>query len=304
MSHLHQDKQLAVFGNFSGYLEETVCPICPTPPVPKLVFRKSEGLGIWFCPSCGVYYASPRFDEPSLLTIYENEAFSDMSVYNNWSYEAWQQSRNRGWFGSNLKTQLVKRYLNDGDAILDVGCGTGEFVVVARKNNLNAEGIDNSKMLITVGQQILGIPVHQVDIKDYRPSHKFKGIVIWDVLEHLYDPVEMLMLCANLLEPRGFLFAQVPNLRGISNTLKSFACRSGLSKNNYGHFGFPYHLYFFDKRSLAKLVSAAGFKALHFESWSHLLKDGGSGFLTDIIISVTNKYCLSDYIIIVAQKKS
>lgn len=303
MTYLNQNKQLAVFGNFSGSLEETACPICPSPPVPKRIFRKSEGIDILLCPSCGVYYASPRFDESSLLTIYENEAFSDMSVYDNWSYDDWRQSGTRGWFGTNLKTQLVKRYLHEGDAILDVGCGTGEFVVVARRNNFNAEGIDNSKMLIDVGQKILKIPVHQVDIKDYRPSHKFKGVVIWDVLEHLYDPVEMLKMCANLLEPSGFLFAQVPNLRGISNRLKSFACRTGLSKNDYGHFGFPYHLYFFDKRSLTKLVNVAGFEAIHFESWSHLLKDGKHGFLTDIIISATKKYCLSDYIIVVAQKK-
>jgi len=300
----NQDKQLAVFGNFSGYLEETACPICPSPPDPKLIFKKREGIGIWLCPRCGVYYASPRFNESSLLTIYENEAFSDMSVYPNWSYDAWQESGTRGWFVSNLKTQLVKRYLHDGDAVLDVGCGTGEFVLVARKNNLEAEGIDNSKMLTDVGQNILKVPVHKVDIRDFRPNRKFKGIVIWDVLEHLYDPVETLEMCANLLEPKGFLFAQVPNYRGISNKLKSLACRSGLSKNDYGHFGFPYHLYFFDKQSLANLVIAADFKPLHFESWSHLLKDGKRGFLRDIVIAATKKYCLSDYIIVVAQRKS
>ena len=302
MIHPRQEKRLGVFGNFSGYLEETACPICPSPPAPKLIFSKSEGVNIWCCPGCGVNYASPRFDSPSLLAIYENEAFSDMSLYNGWSYEAWKQSRTRGWFASNLKTQLVKRYLSDGAAVLDVGCSTGEFVAVARRNNLKAEGIDNSKMLVDIGQRILEVPVYQVDIKDYRPSHKFKGVVIWDVLEHLYDPVDMLRMCASLLEPNGLLFAQVPNLRGISNRLKSFACRSGLSKNDYGHFGFPYHLYFFDKRSLGKLASASGFIALQLESWSHLLKDGKRGLMTDVVIAATKKYCQSDYIIIVAQK--
>ncbi|MCK7525284.1 MAG: class I SAM-dependent methyltransferase [Ignavibacteriales bacterium] len=247
MSIEKQNKQPSVFGNFSGYLEETSCPICTSPiPAPRLIFRKSEGIGIWLCPGCEIYYASPRFDEPSLLGIYENEKFSNISVYTDWSYESWQLSSTGGWFGSNLKTQLVKRYLSDGDAVLDVGCGTGEFVAVAKKNNLNAQGIDNSKMLTDVGKNILKVPVHQVDIKDFRPAQKFKGIIIWDVLEHLYDPVEMLEMCANLLEPKGFLFAQVPNSRGISNRLKSFACRTGLSKNDFGHFGFPYHLYFFN----------------------------------------------------------
>jgi len=304
MTPKNHEKPFKVFGNFSGFLEETACPICPSPPNPKLVFKKSEGINILLCPQCGVIYASPRFDEPSLLGIYEKEAFSDMSLYNDWSYDAWQQSKTRGWFGSNLKVQLVKRYLQDGQAVLDVSCGTGEFIAVARRNQLEAEGIDNSKMLTDVAKNILNVPVHQVDVKDFRPSRRFHGIIIWDVLEHLYDPVQMLKDCATLLEPKGFLFAQVPNRHGISNRLKSFACRTGLSKNDYGHFGFPYHLYFFDKQSLTHLVRAAGFNAIHFESWSHLLKDGKSGFLTDMVISFVKKYCISDYIIIVAQKHS
>ncbi|HEV8538221.1 MAG TPA: methyltransferase domain-containing protein, partial [Bacteroidota bacterium] len=298
MNDRNHEKQLAVFGNFSGFLEETRCPTCQAPPAPKLIFRKSEGIGIWECPGCGVYYASPRFDEPSLLGIYENEAFSDMSFYDTWTYETWQQSDARGWFVSNLKTQLVKRYVPGGSAILDIGCSTGEFVAVARRNDLDAEGIDNSKMLTDVGRNILKVPVHQADVKDFRPSRKYRGIVIWDVLEHLYDPVDMLEQCAKLMEPGGFLFAQVPNLRGISNRLKSFACRTGMSKNNYGHFGFPYHLFFFDRRSLGALVRSAGFEAVHFESWSHLLKDNKHGLLADIIIAATKKYCLTDYIIV------
>jgi hypothetical protein len=90
----------------------------------------------------------------------------------------------------------------------------------------------------------------------------------------------------------------------VSNRLKSFACRHGLSKNDYGHFGVPYHLYFFDRRSLGDLVGAAGFDARHFESWSRLLKDGKRGALTDIVIAMTRTYCVSDYISVVAQKRT
>lgn len=303
MSSAEQNGSIVDFGNFSGRLEKTVCPVCPSPPEPRHIFRKSEGIDILHCPGCGIQYASPRFDEPSLLEIYENEAFSDMSRYDDWSYESWQLEGDRGWHNSNHKTQLVKRYLQDGDRVLDVGCATGEFVAVAGHNGLAVEGIDNSKMLVDVAQRVLNVPVQQVDIQDFRPAHKFKGIVIWDVLEHLYDPVGILRSCADLMEPGGFLFAQVPNLSGISNRFKSFMCRTGLRDNNYGHFGFPYHLYFFDKGSLSRLADAAGFEAIHFESWSHLLKDGKHGLLKDLVISANKKFCFSDYIIIVARKR-
>lgn len=178
MSHNNHEKQFKVFGNFSGYLEETACPICSSPADPRFIFRKSKGINILLCPRCDVYYASPKFDEPSLFGINETEAFSDMLVYNNWSYDTWQQSKTRGSFGSNLKVQLVKRYLHDGQAVLDVGCGTGEFVAVARRNELDADGIDNSKMLTDVGKTVLKVPIHQVDNKDFHPPRRFHGIMI------------------------------------------------------------------------------------------------------------------------------
>ena len=95
MSDVNQEKKLVDFGEFSGYLEPTTCPICPSPPAPKHIFRKRQGIDILGCPGCGVQYASPRFDEPSLLKIYENEAFADLSVYDGWSYEKWRQKGGR-----------------------------------------------------------------------------------------------------------------------------------------------------------------------------------------------------------------
>jgi hypothetical protein len=89
----------------------------------------------------------------------------------------------------------------------------------------------------------------------------------------------------------------------MSNRLKSFACRQGLSKNDYGHFGFPYHLYSFDRQSVSALVEAAGFKAQRCESWSRFFKDGKRGALMNIIIRVAKRYCVSDYITVVARKR-
>ncbi|HDL00725.1 MAG TPA: methyltransferase domain-containing protein [candidate division Zixibacteria bacterium] len=146
------------------------------------------------------------------------------------------------------------------------------------------------------------MPIHHLKLEDYYPQTLYKAVVIWDVLEHLYDPIETLKACERVLEPGGFIFAQVPNLAGLSNRFKSVKCRTGIKNNNYGHFGFPWHLFSFNKSSLSKLVEAVGFTPLHFESWSHLYKDGKSGIINNLVISTIKKFCLSDYIIIVAKK--
>ena len=295
--------ELAKFGNFQGRLVDASCPICIPAPLPKLIFKRREGIGIWLCPGCKILYASPRFDEPSLLQIYENESFFyDKSIYANWTYDSWKQRGGRNWTVPQLKTKIVKRFLCEGDRVLDVGCATGEFCLIAMKNGLISEGIDISKMLTDIACRVLKVPAQRIDIQDFNPGHKFKGIVIWDVLEHLHQPVRGLQACNRLLEPGGYLFAQVPNSRGFSNSFKSLASRLGLRKNNYGHFGIPYHLFSFNKTSLTELMKAAGLKVVHSESWSHFYKNGIAGFFTDPIIRIAKRYCLSDYIVVVARK--
>jgi len=81
-------------------------------------------------------------------------------------------------------------------------------------------------------------------------------------------------------------------------------CRIGIKKDDFKHFGFPWHIYSFSKKSLSSLMSACGFEPILFEFWSHLLKNGTKGFFADTMIALTQKFALSDYITLVAQKKT
>ena len=119
-------------GQFSGEVEDAACPICINPFPPKLVFRRSNGVGIWKCPDCEIMYAAPRFSETSLSKIYENQAFVDESFYKDWSYEKWkEENQGRSYISQKLKIDLIRRFLSKDDRILDTGCGTGLFCLEA-----------------------------------------------------------------------------------------------------------------------------------------------------------------------------
>jgi len=182
-------------GQFSGDIENVSCPICDHPPEPKLIFRSSNGISFWLCPECTTMYASPRFTEKSLSQIYESDAFLDSSFYDNWSYEKWKrENKGRSYISQQLKIRLIKRFLKKTDRILDVGCGTGLFCLEASRQGLNVEGIDPSEMLINIGRKTFGIPLHHGLIEDFNPGYKYKGIVVWAVLEHVY-PIASRPLC-------------------------------------------------------------------------------------------------------------
>jgi len=295
---------LVKINEFSGILEAVACPICVSPPSPQLVFSSSNGIGFWHCPECDIQYASPRFTEESLLEIYENEAFTDLSFYDGWSYDRWKkENKNRSYITQVLKLQILNRIVSENDRILDVGCGTGLFCLEASRHGQRAEGIEPSIMLVDIGRKVLNLDLHQGLLEDFDPGHRYKAIVVWDVLEHVYNPVELVKRCNYLLEEGGYLFAQVPNYDGISNRFKTFLCKKGLKKTDFKHFGFPWHIFSFNKKSLATLLRAGGFTPVLFESWSHMLKDGAESLLSRFIISVSRRFHLSDYITCLAQKQ-
>jgi SAM-dependent methyltransferase len=290
-------------GKFTGTLEHASCPICTNPSSPELVFKTSNNVGIWKCPDCEIMYASPRFSEESLLEIYENEEFVDDSFYQDWSYDTWKkENRERSYIPQTLKMQLIRRFLSQKDRVLDVGCGTGLFCLEASKQGWNVEGIDPSDMLIELGRKLFKIPLHHGHLEDFNPGYKYKGIVLWAVLEHVYNLKGLIKGCGDQLEDGGYLFIDVPHYKGASNRFKTFLSQKGLKKSDFNHFGFPWHIYSFNKKSLSHLMKACGFEPVLFQFWSHLLKDGANGMLARIAIRLTQKYEFSDYITLVAQK--
>lgn len=295
---------VARFGPYEGNLVEVPCPLCATAPPPDLVYASKSGVRYQRCPSCSLLFASPRFDEPSLGLIYENESFLDLTEFEGWTFERFEKRGGRSWNTVRLKADLVEHHLPPGARVLDAGCATGLLCAALSRRGFEAEGIDISMRLTQVARSVVGITAFTSDLQSFRPARGYQGIVVWDVLEHLSDPIRLLRECRRLLEPGGFLFAQVPNSAGISNRFKSLVCRAGLSKADFHHFGFPYHLAFYNRRSLATAFRSADLEPVSFESWSHVLKEGRSNKLVLAATRAVRQWCISDYIIGVARAPS
>ena len=189
--------------------------------------------------------------------------------------------------------------------VLDVGCHLGLFVMLAQEAGFACTGIDVSADAIKIGAEQLGIPslsACTLDHAGFAPE-SFDGLVIWDVLEHLYDLTNVMQQCATVLKPDGYFFAQVPNHRGVTARLKTLACKLRIRRGRFHHFGFPWHLYHFSPRSLDVLVRRAGLETVRIRSYSHRSKSGAAqrgipAWINQRIESLA----LSDYLYIVARK--
>lgn len=284
---------------FPGRLVPAACPLCPAPREPDLIYRSNSGIGFWRCPDCSISYASPRFDEPSLRAIYENPAFFSRSFRQDWSYADWSRSARRPYLHARLKIDLVLQYLPEGARLLDVGCGHGLTLAEAEARGFECCGIDPSGMLTDFARKRFGVAAFRTTIDRFSAEGAFQGILLWDVLEHVPDPLTVVRECRRLLQSRGYLFIQVPNYRGFSNRAKTLLNRIGM-RSEFSHFGFPWHLFAFDIDSTKALLKRADFAIHTFNSLTSLRKNDRSRALPRIVDRYISLRCLGDYLTVVA----
>ncbi|WNH08634.1 class I SAM-dependent methyltransferase [Thalassobellus suaedae] len=144
------------------------------------------------------------------------------------------------------KLKLINSFASDTKNLLDVGCGTGDFLQTAKDNNWNATGIEPNNQARDIANKKTNDLVFNTDqLSKFKPE-SFDVITLWHVLEHLPDLEEQIATFKKLLKPNGTLIIAVPNYKSYDALYY---------KNYWAAFDVPRHLWHFNKSSISKLVS-------------------------------------------------
>lgn len=146
------------------------------------------------CAECGLIYFSPEF--------YGDSAFySKLSKYD-WYYESekWEFDR---------AIELVKQV--HPKSILEIGCGSGEFLKKVFSGVEYSLGLDINESALEQARQ-KGLEVSAKSVHDLEKS--FDMILLFEVLEHMESPGELLKALERKLNPGGVLVIAVPNPDG------------------------------------------------------------------------------------------
>lgn len=152
--------------------------------------------------------------------------------------------------------RLIESYLAPvlpaGSAILDVGCGGGAFLQAARVAGYEVRGIDVSEDAAQLCRE-RGHNAEAADFLSYGEPSSVGAITMWDVLEHLRNPVDFLKRAATLLAPGGVLLAKVPTYGRLSIRIADH-----FPRGRGALLGAPDHIQYYNPGSLSALLERSG----------------------------------------------
>lgn len=234
------------------FLRPRSCPCCQCEDH-EFLFSK-DGLDIVQCRRCDVAYVNPVFDEEKYIQIYQSEEYQGIVRKLGEDSHLYRKGR----FGKE-RVDFIEEHHDCSlpKRLLDVGCSTGFVVEEAGERGWDAVGVELNPSAADFarrrGLEILSEPLEKLNLQQ-----QFSAVGLFDVLEHLVNPSEILRIVHDLLLPNGNIFVYVPNYNSASRDI--------LGVEN-AHFIWPtHHLTYFTPRSLKSFLESRGFEVFFWET--------------------------------------
>ncbi|MBP7461249.1 MAG: class I SAM-dependent methyltransferase [Candidatus Delongbacteria bacterium] len=204
-------------------------------------YRVNEST-LYECSTCGFIQVDEKPSEAELSAVYSNLYFDN----NKYTDDLNQYKENR------RRLSFINRYLRPESGnkpkLLDFGCASGDFIQAA-KPIYEIWGHDFSDYAIEKARHLNPDIADHFSSGSYEkidfPHEFFDGMVIWDVIEHLWDPLTVCRRLLLYLKPGGFLFISTPSIGSLT---------ASLTRRYWIFMTPPEHLAFFSTKSISFLL--------------------------------------------------
>ncbi|MDF4220218.1 class I SAM-dependent methyltransferase [Maribacter sp. M208] len=203
----------------------------------------------------------------------------------------------------NKKIKLIDQYSNEQKNLLDIGCGTGEFLTKAKKDNWKVIGVELNDQARTKASNKDLIVYENIN---HLKNQKFEVITLWHVLEHLPNLEDKIKNIKSLLKKNGTLIIAVPNYKSYD---------AQYYKEFWAAYDTPRHLWHFSQTAMKILFQNENMFVeqtlpMYFDSYyvsllSEKYKNGSSnyfnafyrGFISNWKAKSSNEYSSLIYIL-------
>jgi spore maturation protein CgeB len=214
-------------------------------------YAVKAGYKVWKCGSCGTLFLFPLPKTSETKSVYSKEYFA--GAKEGFGYVDYDADKD-------AMRSVFERYLRDFERILgkpgrllDIGAATGYFMKVAEGRGWKSHGVEISSYAAELGRS-RGLDIETGTIHDTNfGKESFDLVTMWDVVEHVPDPILDIYKACSLLRQGGLLAINTPD--SGSRFAKFRGSRWHLLVP-------PEHIFYFNRDGLITILGKSGFEIL------------------------------------------
>jgi SAM-dependent methyltransferase len=236
------------------------CHVCSR--TDDFAYLEARGYRIAQCRSCRLWYVNPQPTPEELKQFYATYDYG----------EQWRKLEEH--FNKAIRAAVLRR--KDSGSVLDVGCGSGNFLHCMKDKGFSVFGIEPSGSGSNHARNEHGIDIYHGMMEDYlgaQPGQRFDVITLLNVLEHLRDPAAALVQLQQALASDGILAVVVPDAR-FHDLVGRLRRRLGVAdpywieqpQSVLSGFKLPDHLCSFQPATLTALLRRCGLRVVALQN--------------------------------------
>lgn len=205
------------------------------------------------CEKCEFMYLNPTFNYDQIKEIYSNNSTVGGQWINFWNIYKKPRFKKRNEY-SDVFT-LIHKYLDNKKAhILDIGCGDGHFLSIAKEKGFKITGLDLNKERINYGISNYNLNHGELihgTIDQLKIDFKYDVIILFDIIEHVINPIDFLTSVRKLVDNEGLVIILTMSLDSV--TYKLF-------KKRWNYINPTQHLSYFSNNTMKNLLEKTDFR--------------------------------------------
>ena len=214
----------------------------------RIIHRKDQWQYLR-CLNCGLVCLHPRPTQEILMKSYEDYLPVRTEDINKWE----MMMKPVMYESADL---IESRTKPDKGKLLDIGCGYGFFLQEMRSRGWQVEGIEISRTGRQYARYKWDITVYSQPLEKLAfNKNAFDVITLFYVIEHVLDPLGLLMGVKHILRPGGLLLLRWPHSTPIVRILGPFSRKLDLYHT-------PYHMHDFSPKTIKALLILGGFEEI------------------------------------------
>jgi len=237
-----------------------------------------------------ITYPQPK--EKDLVKYYESEDYiSHTDASKSYTDKLYQIAKK---YAISKKINLINKVTSKKSLpikVLDIGCGTGDFLYACSRKGFKVSGIEPNKNAKKLANDKLPNLIFKNSVFDLDADLKYDVITMWHVLEHVPNLNQYILKLKSLLKKDGVLIIAVPNF-------KSYDAK--YYKEFWAAYDVPRHLWHFSKKAISDLFGSVDIKVkqilpMRLDSFyvsllSEKYKIGRTNFIKPFLIGLRSNF--------------